>query len=263
VVALFTSTERSTRPSTRCRLPPSAFDNAFATSVAVDAADRILIGGLQATNLLFNTPRLASAARLTAGGIADASFATGGLFTTNVLGNDDVQGISVEPGTGRVLLAGSAGPTTGSSRSAFTLALTDDGEPDASHGPGGAVASALSSVVNCSARGIAVQPDGRLLVSGDASFPEGDRGYLARLNADGTFDASFGTAGLTTLPTDVSRSIGRIVLDSNARIVVSVGSRELSAHLLARFHADGMLDETFVPLGRPRFRSSPARCTRP
>ena len=225
-------------------------DNSFSAGVQVDASDRIVIGGLQAPDLFFGTPRLVAAARVTPAGAADATFGTGGVFTANLLGNDAVEGIAIESGTGRILLAGSTGPASGASRSTFSLVLTDGGQPDTSHGPGGAVVSAVTSVVSCSARGIAALPDGRMLVSGSASFPEGERGYLARLNADGTFDASFGTAGTTMLPVEVSKAIDDIVFEPNDRILVSATDPESAVRqLLARFSAGGVLDETFGAAG--------------
>jgi uncharacterized delta-60 repeat protein len=51
-----------------------------------------------------------------------------------------------------------------------------------------------------SVRALAVQPDGRILVGGEAGhFGAGGFG-VARFNANGSFDTSFGNSGITTTP---------------------------------------------------------------
>ena len=42
---------------------------------------------------------------------------------------------------------------------------------------------------------LAVQPDGKILVGGKASFPGSDAVGVARLNPDGSLDTSFGHGG--------------------------------------------------------------------
>jgi hypothetical protein len=51
-----------------------------------------------------------------------------------------------------------------------------------------------------SVRALAVQPDGRILVGGEAGhFGAGGFG-VARFNANGSFDTSLGNSGITTTP---------------------------------------------------------------
>ncbi|MBV9209609.1 MAG: VCBS repeat-containing protein, partial [Acidobacteria bacterium] len=84
----------------------------------------------------------------------------------------------------------------------------------------------------------ALQPDGRLLVGGEFQYAEGvPRRYLARYNADGTFDSSFNT----------QHNIGivyNIAVQADGKILVANGG---SSVLLTRLNADSSVDTSFNP----------------
>jgi uncharacterized delta-60 repeat protein len=57
-----------------------------------------------------------------------------------------------------------------------------------------------SAFTRAEARQVVASDDGKLLVEGTVQLPDGVRSpFVARLNADGSYDRSFGTAGLTLL----------------------------------------------------------------
>ena len=96
------------------------------------------------------------------------------------------------------------------------------------------------------AKGVVLQPDGRILVTGETNGATRQLG-TARVDADGTLDASFGTAGLartqvrTADGVDVAEGValqadGRIVLAGDTRL----GNVEDVA--TARLNADGSAD---------------------
>ena len=93
----------------------------------------------------------------------------------------------------------------------------------------------------------AVQPDGKVLVAGNFSAYNGTPvGNLARLNADGTLDASF-----TSLGTGSSR-VSVITLQPDGKILIGGGFATYGGVLrnsIARLNADGTLDTSFVPQG--------------
>jgi uncharacterized delta-60 repeat protein len=89
--------------------------------------------------------------------------------------------------------------------------------------------------------GVAVQPDGRMLVSGSP-------GVLTRLMPDGTVDLSFGTLGTAKTP-DGKRFAGEgVAVQPDGRIVV-LGAKEIEYNRwrvgFVRFLADGRPDPTF------------------
>ena|SRR5215208_6568873 len=76
------------------------------------------------------------------------------------------------------------------------------------------------------ARGIAIQPDGKLVVAGsaeDTNTPGWFNDFaLARYNSDGSLDTSFGNGGkVTTAFSDDSDSASDVALQRDGKIVVT------------------------------------------
>src|SRR5688572_5947151 len=65
----------------------------------------------------------------------------------------------------------------------------------------------------------AVQPDGKILVAGS----QGSNAFLARFNADGSFDDSFATGGVAKLNLGANEFFNEIAVVKNGRILVSGG----------------------------------------
>jgi uncharacterized delta-60 repeat protein len=90
----------------------------------------------------------------------------------------------------------------------------------------------------------AVQPDGKILVGGRFStYNNIRRQYLARLNADGTLDASFTTG------TDLDSVVYAIAVQGNDAILIGGEFTQVNGAArggLARLSATGALDQTFV-----------------
>lgn len=104
--------------------------------------------------------------------------------------------------------------------------------------------------------------DGSLFAAGYAyrSVP-GDECYcfaVARFNADGAWDRSFGGDGQVMAFTTTASSASGIAIQTDGRIVAvgSVQKGSDAAWALARFHPDGLRDQSFGNHGRvtTRFR---------
>jgi len=79
-----------------------------------------------------------------------------------------------------------------------------------------------------SVRALAVQPDGRILVGGEAGhFGAGGFG-VARFNANGSFDTSFGNSGITTTPFPNATTVEHTLLLQPDGKIVAVGTEDVN-----------------------------------
>jgi len=124
------------------------------------------------------------------------------------------------------------------------------GAPDPTFGTGGAVSTDFGDVDQ--AYGVALQPDGRIVVGGRS----GEAAAVARYLPNGTLDPTFGTGGRTTTgfgPPGTGPEVHALgVLSTGAIVVGGRALRDTGAPsmLLARYTAAGVLDGTFGVGGR-------------
>jgi len=146
--------------------------NASAADVAVQADGRIVVAG--SASFGFDGWLLAS--RYQTNGTLDTSFDGDGLVWAT---NANAAAIVLQA-DGKMVMAGDAGNDTGLFR------FNPDGSPDTGFGTGGRVQTALSVAVD-SARGVALQADGKIVVAGSLFDPINSAGYfaLARYVGDG------------------------------------------------------------------------------
>src|SRR5262249_38329490 len=125
----------------------------------------------------------------------------------------------------------------------------DDGSLDTTFGVGGKL---IDSVFG-SASGILAQVDGKILISGGTSERDGGDFIIARYNANGSLDSSFGVMGRVT--TDCSGGIDHanaMALQPDGKIILLGTTTNLnhSSFALARYDRDGGLDVTFGREGK-------------
>ncbi|MGF1471252.1 MAG: hypothetical protein ACFB50_05840 [Rubrobacteraceae bacterium] len=114
------------------------------------------------------------------------------------------------------------------------LGLVGAGEAEAAPGdldptfnpsgnPPGTVTTDVGGNGTSFAEGVAIQPDGKVVAAGSAGTDSGDEFAVARYNADGTLDPSFGTNG--TVTTDVggndSSFANAVALQPDGKIVAA------------------------------------------
>jgi uncharacterized delta-60 repeat protein len=272
----------------------TAFDSAdddWAFGLALQSDGRLVAAGLSG-------PKMALA-RYTATGTLDTSFGRDGKVTTSfgVAGSDRAHAVAIQP-DGKIVAAGYA--YNGRYLDFALSRYNSDGSPDTSFGVDGR----LISGVFPSAWGIyavATQPDGRILVAGDAlgyfaigryesagavdttfandgiamvwdSFTDfgsaegialqadgkivvtgyadigGPRGFaVVRLNPDGTLDTTFGASGTVTTPIGSLDDAHSVVIQADGKIVVAgYAYKDFNrAFALVRYNSDGSLDTTF------------------
>jgi uncharacterized delta-60 repeat protein/LPXTG-motif cell wall-anchored protein len=95
----------------------------------------------------------------------------------------------------------------------------------------------------------AVQVDGKIVVVGQHS-PSGNGGsfLIARYNANGTLDATFGTNGITVTSFGTSESAQSVVIQADGKILVAGYSDAVNTFrdfAVLRYNANGTLDTSF------------------
>lgn len=224
------------------------FDIAF--DVVVQPDRRIVVGG---TNLLDF-----ALVRYDSNGSLDSSFGLGGRVTTDFGLSDQAHVIGLQP-DGSIVAAGTSLAFLPGPFFDFNFALArykPSGELDPSFGVSGKVVMG-SSTTDDDLRGLAFQPDGKIVVVGssvDRSTNATDF-VVFRLNNNGTLDPTFGVGGMVT--TDFLGGLDHafaVAVQPDGRIVVAGLTLNLpSLHLsfaLARYTTDGLLDSTFGSGGK-------------
>jgi len=155
-------------------------------------------------------------------------------FSTAITAN--VRAIVPAPGGG-AYVGGDFTSVPGLTGGRGLMRVNEDGSLDTTYNPA-PVGSVLSMVL---------QPDGKLLIGGTFTQVAGvTRGYVARLNADGTLDTAFSTA----LGTGPNFNVNSIALLPDGRIVLGGAFTSVNnltgTSYVAVLKADGSLDTTFV-----------------
>ncbi|MBL8310903.1 MAG: hypothetical protein JNL19_10815 [Burkholderiales bacterium] len=184
-------------------------------------------------------------------GILDATWGGSGKgvsYPTLSIGSVSGAAIAVQP-DGKVVLVGRCGrfgPTD------FCVArLTADGILDRGFGSSGVVVHTILGRED-TPTGVAILPDGKLLVVGTC-YSSRDRDFCAvRYLPDGSIDTSFGIGGTVITNLGIGNDLasgfallpdGRFVIAGSCQII---GAYDLCA---ARYLPDGRLDETFGSIG--------------
>jgi uncharacterized delta-60 repeat protein len=134
-----------------------------------------------------------------------------------------------------------------------TVKLLPGGQVDAAYGNAGVTKAKLGGFTRPSYRfaAVAAQSGGRIVAAGAGAEQNAptDRAALARLNSDGSLDATFGAGGVVTdaFPGGTQASIEDVDVDAAGRILVA-GRRD-DAFVVARFTPDGTPDASFGAAG--------------
>lgn len=194
---------------------------------------------------------LATASAQAAPGDLDPTFGTGGLVTTDFGGRGDF-GLAVAlQSDGKIVTAGNSS-AAGFFSVAFALSRHNaDGNLDPTFGSGGTVLTSFGGPLSA-AFDVAIQPDGKIVAVGLA----GGDFAVARYNANGTLDTTFGTGGLVTTDFGGFEQGNGVALQPDGKIVV-IGP--LGGTLgIARYNPDGSLDPTFGTGGKVATDASPS-----
>lgn len=184
-------------------------------------------------------------------GTLDTTFGTGGKVSTDFFGGiDEAYGIVVQE-DGKILLSGYA---TNGANQVFALARYNaNGSLDTTFGTGGKVTTTFTGATNAQGLTVALQSDGKIIVVGAANATAATWDFaLARYNADGSLDTTFGTGGkVTTEVNDVDQASVVVVLSSGKILAAgSCGHTPNYDYALVQYNANGTLDTTFGTNGK-------------
>lgn len=173
-------------------------------------------------------------------GALDTSFGGDGKVRTKFRGEAQAGGVAVQP-DGAIVVVGRAGGQ-------FALARHKrHGALDTSFGGDGKVRTEFW-LGDAGAVDVAIQPDGKILVAGSTA----GEWAVARYEADGTLDTSFGRDGkVRTDFTSGPDNASALVIQSDGKIVV-VGRAGYRGFALARYRRGGSLDSSFGDEGKVR-----------
>jgi uncharacterized delta-60 repeat protein len=106
---------------------------------------------------------------------------------------------------------------------------------------------------NSSVRAIAVQSDGKILIGGSftkvggGGFGNTTRNHIARLNADGSVDASFNPGANNDIIAMAVQTDGKVVVGGLFTTIGGGGTGSTTRNRIARLNADGSVDASFNP----------------
>lgn len=190
-----------------------------------------------------------AAMRFNADGTMDNSFGNSGVVITEY-GNDDdgAFGVAVQS-DGKIVATGYA--FDGSIYQGVVLRYNSDGTMDQSFGSGGSVLFAYGT--NEDGDGIAIQADGKILVTGRTTSGSATNTFLLRLNTDGTLDNSFGSNGTTIVNVSSGYDGAYVIRLQNDGKIITAGWGQAGGSFIPsimRFNTDGTLDQSFASGGK-------------
>lgn len=182
---------------------------------------------------------LTSAGALTFGGL-DSTFGSNGKVKTPIGFKNDVANAMAIQSNGKIVVAGRAANATDDD---FAIArYNSSGSFDNSFGSSGRVTTNIGR--DDEAFGVAIQTDGKIVAAGvGGSFYFG----LARYDASGNLDATFGTGGkVKTLVQPYGNAATAVGIQADGKIVaVGYAFDTKEEFALARYNTDGSLDAGF------------------
>lgn len=204
-----------------------------ATSLALQTNGSILVGAGE--NVL----------RFNSDGSLDPSFDGDGIRVLPVGVTASAVALSLD---GSIFVAGSSSFAGGS----FVVArLLPDGTLDTSFN-GTGIASTPIGNFGASLRSMVLQPDGKIVVAGEAAIGSFSDFALVRWNTDGSLDGSFDVDGKVTTSLGPERDLANsVAVQADGRIIAGGYSVSSSNDLaLVRYNANGSLDASFGNAGR-------------
>ncbi len=224
-------------------------DRDYARGVVVQSDGKIVVVGQ--SRALSSGNNDFAIARFTSSGQLDETFDSDGKITIELGSNFD-RAFDVEiQADGKIVVAGST--RVGADYSFAVVQLNSNGTLDNSFSDDGKATVIVGGSGNVHVTGMAIQSDGKIVITGTNDNDDGGDIVVARFAANGSLDDNFGIAGLIrndvgTGSTDIATSV---IVRPNGKIVVA-GLTNPGADedlLLLQYNSDGSLDTSFGTSG--------------
>jgi uncharacterized delta-60 repeat protein len=221
------------------------------TTLALDNQERIVLLTIGAGEyFVYRFNKIDGSPDLTFSSTGRVSIRTGSAIYA-------VAGLAIQPDNKIMGVGGAINPAT-SHWEFFLFRLQEDGELDPTFGGTGRVWTPIAG--NDRATGVALQPDGKIVVAGRAKTLDPTSNYdfaLARYTAEGELDDSFGDGGKVVFSV-LDDNLGRkVVIQPDGKIVIAgyaceerKGAPEYCYFGVARVDSGGVLDPSFGGTGK-------------
>ncbi len=180
-------------------------------------------------------------------GSLDLTFnGTGFKFDGFGRGQDWGRKAVVQP-DGKIVVAGYSYRSSTDNSDVAVARFNADGTYDTSFGTGGRVVTNVSAAAD-QALAVALQKDGKIVIAGFSTGPQGKDFLVARYRANGTLDPAFGSGGKVITPIMLGFTVSQdqandIAIQPDGKIVVAGIAGLYSA--VVRYNSNGSLDGTF------------------
>lgn len=248
---------------------PSGFDRTFGTggqlvtpigtkavvkAIAVQPDGKIVAVGQNAPPDEFTSTDYILA-RYEANGSLDPSFGTGGIVTTDVIGDFEYAAdVLVQKSDGKIIVVGYVRPASVTVASWVVIRYNTNGTKDTTFGTNGVRIITLFSSPVATAYAAAFQPDGKIVIAGTAQQGKDWALAVARLQPNGAFDNTFGDLGRVIDLVDFYTEGFALTVQPDGKILAGgLTSRDLNAFpeqaTVVRYTATGARDVTFGETG--------------
>jgi uncharacterized delta-60 repeat protein len=212
----------------------------FVGALALQSDGKIVAAGMTVVNF---SPSFA-VARYNSNGTLDTTFGIGGRVITGFGGPSQAFAAGVQA-DGKILVAGYAHLSNGWD---FAVArYNSNGTLDTTFAAAGKKTIAFGSPSSAQVNGLAIQPNGKIVVAGAANIVPEDFA-LARLNSNGSLDTTFGSGGKVLTDVGGPDEAFSVALQADGKIVAA--GMAGSDFAVARYNTNGTLDTTFGSGGK-------------
>lgn len=201
----------------------------LATGLAIDASGNLVVAG--------STYGQMAVARYTPDGTLDSTFGTDGIATISTPGATWSPSVAVEP-DGQILVSGTG--FDGTKNDFGLMQFNSDGSVDTTFGDDGVVLTSVGTSSDI-ASAMALQANGKILVAGTTTNTGSASNFaVARYNANGSLDPTFGNDGVvvTTVGSGNNGARGVVVQPSGTIVAAGYTSAPAASIGLVRYIGD-------------------------
>ncbi|MFI5405685.1 MAG: T9SS type A sorting domain-containing protein [Nitrososphaerales archaeon] len=215
-----------------------------AQSINMQTDGKIVIAGYSVMNIVTGQTDFV-VARYNQNGSLDNTFGTIGYVTTQIGNSYDLAHSSMIQSDGKIVAAGKY--SSGSSYDFALARYNQDGDLDNTFGTNGIVTTQIG-LYEDQINSVKIQSDGKIVVAGYTDDGTYEDFALARYNANGTVDITFGINGVVIMLIGSSdENVNSLEIQSDGKLVavgVSYDGNE-DRCVLIRYSVNGIVDNTY------------------